>query len=42
MSKREPRLFLSDMLAAIEKIERYTAGLSFEQFEANDMKYKSD
>ncbi|MCL7454615.1 MAG: DUF86 domain-containing protein [Anaerolineae bacterium] len=37
MSKREPRLFLSDMLAAIEKIERYTAGLSFEQFEANDM-----
>jgi uncharacterized protein with HEPN domain len=28
MSKRDVRLFLSDMLEAIEKIERYTAGLS--------------
>jgi uncharacterized protein with HEPN domain len=37
MSKRDPRLFLTDMLEAIEKIERYTAGLSFDQFEANDM-----
>lgn len=37
MSKRDPRLFLTDMLEAIEKIERYTAGLSLDQFEANDM-----
>jgi uncharacterized protein with HEPN domain len=37
MSKRDPRLFLTDMLESIAKIERYTAGLSFEQFEANDM-----
>jgi uncharacterized protein with HEPN domain len=37
MSKRDVLLFLSDMLEAIEKIERYTAGLSFEQFERNDM-----
>jgi uncharacterized protein with HEPN domain len=37
MSKRDVRLFLSDMLEAIEKIERYTAGLSFERFERNDM-----
>lgn len=37
MSKRDPRLFLTDMLEAIAKIERYTDGLSFEQFEANEM-----
>jgi uncharacterized protein with HEPN domain len=37
MSKRDPRLFLTDMLEAIQKIERYTAGLSFDQFEANEM-----
>jgi uncharacterized protein with HEPN domain len=37
MSKRDVRLFLSDMLEAIEKIERYTAGLSFEGFERSDM-----
>ena len=37
MSKRDPRLFLTDMLEAIEKIDRYTAGLSFDQFEANEM-----
>jgi uncharacterized protein with HEPN domain len=37
MSKRDPRLFLTDMLEAIEKIDRYTDGLSFVQFEANDM-----
>jgi len=37
MSKRDPRLFLTDILEAIEKIERYTAGLSFDQFEANEM-----
>ncbi len=30
MSKRDHRLFLADMLEAIEKIERYTQGLSRE------------
>ena len=37
MSKRDVRLFLHDMLEAIEKTERYTARLSYEQFEASDM-----
>ena len=37
MSKRDVRLFLSDILEAITKVERYTAGLSFEEFQANDM-----
>lgn len=37
MPKRDVRLFLHDRLEAIEKIERYTAGLGFEEFEANDM-----
>ena len=37
MSKRDPRLFMTDVLDAIEKIERYTAGLTFDQFEANEM-----
>jgi uncharacterized protein with HEPN domain len=37
MSKRDPRLFMTDVLEAIEKIERYTAGLAFDQFEANEM-----
>jgi len=37
MPKRDTRLTLLDMLEAVEKIERYTAGLTFEQFEGNDM-----
>lgn len=37
MSKRDVRLFLHDMLEAIEKVERYTSGLSFAQFESNDL-----
>jgi|YNPNPStandDraft_1061719.scaffolds.fasta_scaffold33590_4 uncharacterized protein with HEPN domain len=37
MSKRDVRLFLRDMVEAITKIERYTAGLDFSAFEANDM-----
>lgn len=37
MSKRDPRLFITDMLEAIEKIDRYTDGLSVQQFAANDM-----
>jgi uncharacterized protein with HEPN domain len=37
MSKRDPRLFMIDVLNAIDKIERYTAGVTFDQFEANEM-----
>lgn len=37
MSKRDVRLFLNDMLEAINKVERYTAGLSFEGFASNEM-----
>jgi uncharacterized protein with HEPN domain len=37
MSKRDPRLFMTDVLEAIEKIEHYTSGLTFDQFEANEM-----
>lgn len=35
MSKREVHLILLDMVEAIAKVERYTAGLDFERF-AND------
>ena len=37
MSKRDVRLFLYDILECIEKIERYTKNLSFEDFVKNDM-----
>ncbi|HHS98021.1 MAG TPA: DUF86 domain-containing protein [Chloroflexi bacterium] len=37
MSKRDVRFFIRDMLEAIEKVERYTGGLSLETFRANDM-----
>lgn len=37
MSKRDLRLFVVDMLEAIKKVERYTTGLTFEQFEAGDV-----
>lgn len=37
MSKRDVRLFLSDILEAITRVERYTAGLSFEEFRSDDM-----
>jgi len=37
MSKRTPLLFVSDVLEAIAKIERYTSGLTYEAFEANDL-----
>jgi uncharacterized protein with HEPN domain len=37
MSKRDPSMFLIDMLESIEKVERYTAGLTFDAFEGNDM-----
>lgn len=38
MSKREPVLFLQDILDSISKIEDYTKGLSFEEFSKNDEK----
>lgn len=37
MSKRDVRLFLSDILEAIEKIERYTEGLTLEALWENDL-----
>lgn len=36
MSKRDIRLFLADMIESIEKIDRYTAGLTFERFADDD------
>ncbi|MFN3762469.1 MAG: DUF86 domain-containing protein [Anaerolineae bacterium] len=36
MSKRSPVVLLHDILQAINKIERFTAGLSFDDFEEND------
>ena len=32
MSKRDPKLLLDDILEAIEKIKRYTAGISYDYF----------
>ncbi len=32
MSKRDIRVLLNDILEAIAKVERYTQGLSFEEF----------
>ncbi len=34
--KRDYRLYLDDILEAIDKIEKYTEGLSFEQFRTDD------
>ena len=36
MSDRSPILYLSEMLNAMEKVERYTAGISFEEFQQNE------
>ena len=36
MSKREPSLLLSDILESIEKIRKYTAGQSYEEFLNDD------
>jgi hypothetical protein len=32
MSDRSPVLYLSEMLASMEKVERYVAGVSYEEF----------
>ena len=37
MSKRDYKLFLSDILESIKRIEEYTAGLTFEDFEKNNI-----
>ena len=37
MFKRNSRLYLDDIKTAIDKIEKYTAGLSFEEFIQNIM-----
>ena len=34
--KRDYRLYLEDMLETMDKIERYTHGLTFEQFSGDD------
>jgi len=36
MSRRNARLLLQDMLESLEKIERYTTGLTFERFAWDD------
>ncbi len=35
--KRDYLLFIEDVLTCIEKIERYTSNVSFEDFSGNDM-----
>ena len=37
MSKRDVRLFLQDMLNAIDKAERFVAGKTFEDFENDEL-----
>jgi len=32
MTARSPALYLSEILASMDKIERYVAGISFEEF----------
>lgn len=36
MPKRAPELLLTDMLAAIRKVERYTSGMNQEQFREDE------
>ena len=38
MSKRTPLLYLTDILDSVNKILKYTKGLSFEQFSADELK----
>ncbi|MFZ3135830.1 MAG: hypothetical protein WA126_00390 [Thermodesulfovibrionales bacterium] len=37
MSERDFRLFLNDILESIEKIEKYTANVTFKDFTNNQM-----
>jgi uncharacterized protein with HEPN domain len=36
MTARSPKLYLSEIIASMEKIERYVAGLSYEEFILRD------
>jgi uncharacterized protein with HEPN domain len=36
MPKREPRLLIEDMLAAIDKVERFTSGMNRESFQEDE------
>jgi uncharacterized protein with HEPN domain len=36
MSKREAKLLITDILEAIDKVERYVTGMSFETFVVDD------
>lgn len=35
MSRRTPRVYLNDILSALQRVEQYTDGLSFEQFRSD-------
>ena len=37
MSKRDPQLYLRDILDSINKIAKFSQELSYEDFKANDM-----
>ena len=36
MSERSPKLLIEDILSSAQKIQRYTAGMSFEQFTVDE------
>ena len=37
MHRRDPRLFIEDILEAMEKIEDYTSGMDYESFIENKL-----
>jgi len=37
MNKRDYKMFLEDMLHSIDKIQRFTQGMSFQDFEQNEL-----
>lgn len=39
MSKRDAKILLQDIMDEIERIERFTASLSFEEFKKDDLVY---
>jgi len=39
MSKRDARILLQDIMDEIERIERFTSSLSFEEFKKDDLVY---
>ena len=36
MSERSPKLLIEDILSSAQKIQRYTAGMTFEQFTVDE------